>query len=73
MAVEAPPTSLRGFDELEDHRERGAGRALHFAIVAVLVAFCGQQFVQFTARFERSLVGVGILAAIGFGIACFRR
>jgi hypothetical protein len=45
------------------------GRTLHFAIVAVLVAFWGQQFLQLMARYERSLVGLGILTAIGLGIA----
>lgn len=49
------------------------GRALHFAIVAALVALWGQQLLQLLARYERSLIGLGILAAIGLGIACAMR
>lgn len=45
------------------------GRTLHFAMVAFLVAICGQQFLQSIAKYERSLVGVGLLTAIVLGIA----
>jgi membrane protein YqaA with SNARE-associated domain len=45
------------------------GRALHFAMVAALVAFCGQSCLQLMAKYERSLVRVGILTAVGLGIA----
>jgi membrane protein YqaA with SNARE-associated domain len=45
------------------------GRALHFAIITVLVAFWGRQFLQLVTRYERWLAGLGILAAIGLGIA----
>jgi membrane protein YqaA with SNARE-associated domain len=45
------------------------GRILHFAIVAALVAFWGQQFLQLLEKYERWLVGLGLIAAIGFGLA----
>jgi membrane protein YqaA with SNARE-associated domain len=45
------------------------GRTLHFAIVAVLVAFWGQKFLRLIDKSERWLAGVGILAVIGLGIA----
>lgn len=45
------------------------GRTLHFAIVAVLVAFYGRQFLQLIEKYERWLVGLGIIGVIGLGIA----
>lgn len=45
------------------------GRILHFAIIAILVAFWGQRFLQLIEKYERWLVGLGLLAAIGFGVA----
>ena len=45
------------------------GRILHFAIVAALVAFWGQQFLLLLEKYERWLVGLGLVAAIGFGVA----
>lgn len=45
------------------------GRTLHFAIVAVLVAFWGQKCLRLIDKYERWLAGVGILAVIGLGIA----
>jgi membrane protein YqaA with SNARE-associated domain len=45
------------------------GRTLHFAMIAVLVAFWGQQCLQLIAKYERSVAGVGLLIAIGLGIA----
>ena len=45
------------------------GRTLHFVIVTALVTFWGPQFLQLVAKYERSLVGLGILTAIGLGIA----
>ena len=44
------------------------GRTLHFAIIALIVASWGQQFLQLVARYERWLVGLGILGAIGLGV-----
>lgn len=49
------------------------GRALHFSIVAVLVTLWGQQFMQLMEKYESWLVGLGILAAVGLGIAYFMR
>jgi membrane protein YqaA with SNARE-associated domain len=43
------------------------GRTLHFAIVAVLLAFWGQKFLRLIDKYERWLVGVGILTVIGLG------
>jgi membrane protein YqaA with SNARE-associated domain len=48
------------------------GRALHFAIVALLVAYLGQKFLRSIEVFERYgrwLVVFGIVAAIGVGVA----
>ncbi|MBV8917835.1 YqaA family protein [Bradyrhizobium sp.] len=45
------------------------GRALHFAILALLVASWGQQFLQLVAKYERWLLGFGIIGAISLGIA----
>ena len=45
------------------------GRALHFAIVTGLVWLWGQQFLHLIEKYERWLVGVGLLAVIGFGVA----
>jgi membrane protein YqaA with SNARE-associated domain len=45
------------------------GRVLHFAIVAVLVVFWGQRFLQLLEKYERWLVGIGILTVIGLGVA----
>jgi membrane protein YqaA with SNARE-associated domain len=45
------------------------GRALHFAIVAALVGLWGQQFLQLIEKYERWLVSLGLVAAIGFGVA----
>jgi membrane protein YqaA with SNARE-associated domain len=44
------------------------GRAVHFAIVAALVAFFGQQFLQFLEKYEKWLLGAGVLAAICVGV-----
>lgn len=49
------------------------GRILHFVLVAVLVALWGQQFLEFIARYERFLVGFGVIAVVGFGVACSMR
>jgi membrane protein YqaA with SNARE-associated domain len=46
-----------------------AGRVLHFAVVALLVTFWGQRFLQLIAKYERFLLGLGILTAIGLGVA----
>jgi membrane protein YqaA with SNARE-associated domain len=45
------------------------GRALHFAIVTMLAVLWGQQLLQMIEKYERWLVGLGLLAAIGFGLA----
>ncbi len=45
------------------------GRTLHFAIVTALVVFWGQPFLQLMEKYERWLVGLGIIVAIGLGIA----
>jgi membrane protein YqaA with SNARE-associated domain len=45
------------------------GRALHFAIVTALAVFCGPQFLGLIERYERWLVGLGVILAIGFGLA----
>jgi len=45
------------------------GRALHFGIVTVMVAFWGQQFLQLIEKYQRYVVGLGILTAIALGIA----
>jgi membrane protein YqaA with SNARE-associated domain len=45
------------------------GRTLHFAIVTALAVFWGQQFLKLIERYERWLVGLGLVAAIGFGLA----
>jgi membrane protein YqaA with SNARE-associated domain len=45
------------------------GRTLHFAIVTALAVLWGQQFLKLIERYERWLVGLGLLAAIGFGLA----
>jgi len=45
------------------------GRALHFVIVAALVALWGQQFLQLAEKYRCWLVGLGILTAVGLGIA----
>ena len=45
------------------------GRALHFAIIAALTVLWGQQFLHLIEKYERWLVGLGVIAAIGFGVA----
>jgi membrane protein YqaA with SNARE-associated domain len=45
------------------------GRALHFAIVTALAVLWGQQFLHMIEKYERWLVGAGLLAAIGVGLA----
>jgi len=45
------------------------GRTLHFAIVALLVAFWGEQFLRLVGKYEGALVGLGILSVLGLGIA----
>lgn len=45
------------------------GRLLHFAMVAALVLILGPQFVRWIEKYHRSLVGFGLLTAIGIGIA----
>jgi len=45
------------------------GRTLHFAMIAVLVAFWGQKFLRLIDKYERWLAGVGVLTVIGIGIA----
>ena len=45
------------------------GRTLHFVIVTALVTFWGPQFLQLVAKYERWVVGLGVLTAIGLGIA----
>jgi len=45
------------------------GRALHFAIITALTVIWGQQFLVMIERYERWLVGLGLIAAIGFGLA----
>lgn len=45
------------------------GRALHFIMVAALVALFGQRFLQFAQKYQRWLVGLGVVAAIALGIA----
>jgi membrane protein YqaA with SNARE-associated domain len=45
------------------------GRALHFAIITALAVFWGQEFLRLIERYERWLVGLGLVAAIGFGLA----
>lgn len=45
------------------------GRALHFAIITTLTVFWGQQVLHLIEKYERWLVGLGLLAAIGFGVA----
>jgi len=49
------------------------GRALHFAIVTALAVLWGQQFLNLIERYERWLVGLGVIAAIGFGLAVAMR
>ena len=45
------------------------GRALHFAIITALTVLWGPQFLHLIEKYERWLVGLGLLAAIGFGVA----
>lgn len=45
------------------------GRALHFAIITALAVCWGQQVLHLIEKYERWLVGLGLLAAIGFGVA----
>jgi membrane protein YqaA with SNARE-associated domain len=45
------------------------GRALHFAIIVALAVLWGQKFLELIERYERWLFGLGLLAAIGFGLA----
>jgi len=45
------------------------GRALHFAIVTALTVLWGQKVLELIERYERWLVGLGLLAAIAFGLA----
>jgi membrane protein YqaA with SNARE-associated domain len=45
------------------------GRALHFAIITALTVLWGQQVLHLIEKYERWLVGLGLLAAIGFGVA----
>jgi membrane protein YqaA with SNARE-associated domain len=49
------------------------GRAVHFGIVALLVTLWGQQFLQLMEKYDRWLVGLGILATVGLGIAYLMR
>lgn len=49
------------------------GRVLHFAIVTALTVVWGQQFVHLIEKYERWLVGLGLLAAIGFGVVYVMR
>lgn len=44
------------------------GRALHFAMVGGLLVFFGPRIITLIARYERPLIGVSVLALIGFGI-----
>jgi len=45
------------------------GRALHFAIITALTVLWGQQVLHLIEKYERWLVGLGLIAAIGFGVA----
>ncbi len=45
------------------------GRALHFVMVAALVALWGQQFLRLAEKYQRWLIGLGILTTVGVGIA----
>jgi membrane protein YqaA with SNARE-associated domain len=45
------------------------GRALHFWIITALTVFWGQKMLLLIERYERWLVGLGLLAAIGLGLA----
>jgi membrane protein YqaA with SNARE-associated domain len=45
------------------------GRALHFWIITALAVFWGQKMLLLIERYERWLVGLGLLAAIGLGLA----
>jgi membrane protein YqaA with SNARE-associated domain len=45
------------------------GRTLHFAIVAVLVAFWGQKLLRLIEKYERWVIGLGIVVLIGLGVA----
>lgn len=49
------------------------GRTLHFAIVAVLVAFRGQKLLQLIEKYERWVIGLGIAVLIGLVIAYVTR
>ncbi|OKO89150.1 hypothetical protein AC629_07390 [Bradyrhizobium sp. NAS80.1] len=44
------------------------GRFLHFAIVTALVVFWGTHFLHSIEKYQRWLVGLGLLTAIGLGI-----
>jgi membrane protein YqaA with SNARE-associated domain len=45
------------------------GRALHFVIITALAVLWGQKLMELIERYERWLVGLGLLAAIAFGLA----
>jgi membrane protein YqaA with SNARE-associated domain len=45
------------------------GRALHFWIITALTVLWGQKMLLLIERYERWLVGLGLLAAIGLGVA----
>jgi membrane protein YqaA with SNARE-associated domain len=49
------------------------GRFLHFAFVAALVVVLGTRFLQLMEKYHRWLVGFGLLATIGLGVAYFFR
>jgi membrane protein YqaA with SNARE-associated domain len=49
------------------------GRALHFAIITALAVLWGQQFLHLIEKYERWLLGLGVIAAIGFGLAVAMR
>ncbi|HLG80573.1 MAG TPA: VTT domain-containing protein [Bradyrhizobium sp.] len=45
------------------------GRALHFAIITALAVLWGQQLLHLIEKYERWLVGLGVIVALGFGLA----
>jgi hypothetical protein len=57
------------------HRDSGGGRfatvigrTLHFVIIELLVSFWCHRFLQLMEKYERWLVGLGLLTAVCVGI-----
>lgn len=50
-----------------------AGRALHFAMLAVLLMIFGARIMALVARYERRLAIASVVAVIGIALACYLR